>query len=119
MNTKALVSFLIMSIFFSALVGAGATYYLNEIFQLSHRTSYSLEEEVNLYDQMIVKANKNEIQSGDLVRIFESEKKRRIAAHDLMPASQEISRSVIAVLLVIGFFQIYLVYLCIKSKREV
>ncbi len=118
MNRKALTSILILSIILSAFIGAGANYYLNDFLQRSHRTTYSLEEEVDLYDQMIEKANNKEFQPDDLVRIFVSEKKRRVAAHNLMPASQRIFESVVAILFVLGIFQVYLVYLCFKSKNE-
>jgi predicted PurR-regulated permease PerM len=107
---------LVLFILLSAVIGGGSAFYFNKLIQLSHKTTYSLEEEIDLYDQTIDKVNKNEVKASDLVRVFESEKKRRIAAHDVMNSSQEISRDVIVVLILLSVVQILLVFLYAKKN---
>ncbi len=67
---------------------------------------------------MIEKAKKNEIENSDLIRIFVSEKKRRIAAHDVMNSNQELSNRVIATLILVVIGQMILVSSYIKNKSE-
>ena len=118
MKANTPISFLVFLFLASAIIGAGSTYYLTEIIQLSHKTTYSLEEEIYLYDQIIEKANKNEIEQSDLIRIFASEKKRRIAAHNVMNSTQKLSKKVIATLIFIVIGQMVLVFLYMKKKDE-
>ena len=108
--------FLILSILASASVGAGASYYFNKILYVSHTTTYSLDEELTLYDQMIEKTKKKEINESALIRLFESYKKSRISAHKLMETSQRLSNKVFLALGLIVFLQIYLIFYVRKSK---
>ena len=110
--------FLVLSILVTAAIGVGATYYFNELIQVSNKTTYSLEEEVKLSDQVIEKAKQQNIEWSDLVSIFESDKKRRIAAHKLMASSQRLLNKVIVTIILIVIVQMYFVFLCVKKSNE-
>ncbi|MGB5327610.1 MAG: hypothetical protein WBO58_05255 [Gammaproteobacteria bacterium] len=118
MRAKILPFLLIVSIPISAGISVRSIYSFNEIIQASHNTSYSLEEETNLLDQMIEKADKNEIEGLDLVRIFKSQKKTRIAAHDVMNSSNELSIHMIATLILLVIVQMCLLFLYMKKCHE-
>ena len=116
MKAKFLTLTLVVSILSSAVIGAVSIYLLNEIIQIANRTTYSLEEEISLFDQVIVKAKNNEINKSELVRLIESQKKTRISSYDLMDSVQGITYSVITTLFFIVILQLNLLYSYMKRK---
>jgi hypothetical protein len=118
MNSKILTLLLVLSFPTSAAIGGVSIYLLNEIVQTANSTTYSAEEEMYLLDLMIEKARKNEIDSVDLVRILESQKKNRNASYDLVNSIQGMSNSVIVALVFVVIGQLSLLSLFIKKRNE-
>lgn len=118
MKNKLPIIYQTLLILISMTIGAGSTYYLTETIQRSHETTYTLEEEISVYDRIIDMANKDEIDQSDLVRIFESEKKRRVAAHKVISSTQRVSMSVITALAIAAIVQIAFVFLSVPKKNE-
>ncbi|MEW8508718.1 MAG: hypothetical protein AB2598_18660 [Candidatus Thiodiazotropha sp.] len=118
MNANSLKILLIVSILVSASVGAGSSYYHNQIFIASHKTTYSLDEELSIYDQIIEKVEKNEINEPSLIKVFESEREKRISAHKVMESSERATSKVFLALGLIVILQMYLIYLLVNKFNE-
>ena len=115
MKIKTLTLFVLLFTPVTAILGSGAIYLLNEIVQKANSTSYTAEEEDKLIESMIDLAKQGQIESSELVRIFESEKKQRTASREVASSIQNIRNSAIQLLGFIALGQLYLVFL-LKKK---
>ncbi len=115
MKEKLLTTALIISILISALIGAGSAYSYNKLLQTSHRTTYTLKEELAAYDRIVEMADNNVVDASVIKRAFTSQKKSRIAAHELMYKSKKILHSVIMALIFMAILQLNLLYTRLKK----
>ncbi len=117
MKHKLLTWALAISIPISAIIGAGAIYLLNELYQTSQGTTYTKEEEIATYDQIIEMADNNEIEPEVIKQVFESQRKSRIAAHKIMNGSNDMRNNAIAALVFVLILQMILLRAFIKSRK--
>ncbi len=118
MKQKLLTWALVASIPMSAIVGAGAIYLLNELYQKSSRTTYTKEEEIATYDRVIEMADKNEIEPELVKKVLASQRKSRIATHKIMDGSNNLRDNAIVSLFFVLVLQMILLRAYLKSKDE-
>lgn len=115
---KNLLMPLLVSIIASFVIGVGSAYYFNKIIHLSHDSTYSLENELYLYDEIIEKVKREELEASDLIGIFTSERARRIGAHNVMDSSQEVFYSLVVIWALIITAQTIFLFISMKKWRQ-
>ena len=118
MKPKAILVWLTATILLTGIVGVYTSHSLNKLLQLSHRSTYSKEEEFRLYDKILEMTSNNEISTTDVIRVIESTKKQRTAAHKVLESAEEISTNMNAILIVLILFQIVLLAYYAKQSNE-
>ena len=118
MNQKLLTWTLVVSIPISTAIGAGAIIYLNEVYQTSQRTTYTMEEEIEIFDRIIEMADKNQIEPEVIKKSFISQKESRIATLKVMEGVTDMRNNAIASLLFVLILQIILIRALLKNRDE-